>query len=136
MNNKKFPYPTSRKFITVYGREGCIYCKNMKNLLQEIYPGKQKKSYKYIDVNELIEKGLIKDFEEFKKKMNIFIGDYGLLPLVFIKTEFIGGYDNFCQIMMSFGEQNVSSKKLIDNKFLNAEKELKKKLQKSNKCKK
>jgi glutaredoxin-related protein len=49
----------------------------------------------YHDIDELINKGLAKSFEDFKKKMKPFINNYDMVPMVFIRGEFIGGHDDF-----------------------------------------
>jgi len=77
----------------------------------------------YHDIDELINKGLAKSFADFKRKMNPFINNYDMVPMVFIGDQFIGGHDDFVKIFL---KENKTKNKLIviSNDIKKEEKEL------------
>ena len=46
------------------------------------------------DLAKEVENFVLQD-EDFKKKMKPFINNYDMVPMVFIRGEFIGGHDDF-----------------------------------------
>ncbi len=143
---KEFPYPSQKFDLIVYGRKGCNYCEKTKKFIN--YMQKQDKvSYIYHDIFEIIDSGQAKDINDFKKKMKPFIGDFSTVPMIFIGSNFHGGYDTFCDIILKIKLGKTSDDKewekirkifLKDSEKNNETKNLKKKilekLNKSNKC--
>lgn len=107
MINANFPYPLKTDNLTIYGIKGCPYCEKMKDIAENI------RGSVYHDIDELINKGLAKSFDDFKRKMKPFINNYDMVPMVFIRGDFIGGYDNFMK-----GVKNIN----INNKLRNNKK--------------
>ena len=106
MTNRNFPYPLKTNKLTVYGRKGCPYCAKMKDIAENI------RGSVYHDIDELINKGFAKSFADFKRKMNPFINNYDMVPMVFIGDNFIRGYDDFMK-----GAKNINmNNKLRNNK--------------------
>jgi glutaredoxin len=94
-NSKKFPYPDSKHYIYVYGKKDCPYCIATEALLKE-----KNLDYKYYKIEDLIQKGIIKNSIDFMKIMNKYIGyQYKTVPMIFINMKFIGGYDNFLKLL-------------------------------------
>lgn len=117
MTNRNFPYPLKTNKLTVYGIKGCPYCAKMKDIAENI------RGSVYHDIDELINKGLAKSFADFKRKMNPFINNYDMVPMVFIEDKFIGGHDDFLKI---FSKENKNKNKLsvVSNNIKNEEKKL------------
>lgn len=138
MKYKEFPYPSKLKMITVYGREGCKYCEKMKSFLKKFYFYNSNK-YEYHDIFQIIDDKQAKDVTDFKKKMKIFMGDFSTVPIVFVRGNFIGGYDNFCKLIYDFAtneEKNSIIKILGSVEEFELLKKIKNKLKnKNNKCK-
>jgi glutaredoxin len=105
MTNRNFPYPLKTNKLTVYGIKGCPYCAKMKDIAENI------RGSVYHDIDELINKGLAKSFADFKRKMNPFINNYDMVPMVFIGDNFIGGHDDFMK-----GAKTINMNKLRNNK--------------------
>lgn len=117
MTNRNFPYPLKTNKLTVYGIKDCPYCAKMKDIAENI------RGSVYHDIDELINKGLAKSFEDFKRKMKPFINNYDMVPMVFIRGEFIRGHDDFLKI---FSKENKNKNKLsvVSNDIKKEEKEL------------
>ncbi len=105
MTNSNFPYPLKTNKLTIYGIKGCPYCAKMKDIAENI------RGSIYHDIDELINKGLAKSFADFKRKMNPFINNYDMVPMVFIGDNFIGGHDDFMK-----GAKTINMNKLRNNK--------------------
>jgi len=124
MMNHDFPYPLKTNKLTVYGIKGCPYSAKMKDIAENI------RGSVYHDIDELINKGLAKSFEDFKKKMKPFINNYDMVPMVFIGDNFIGGHDNFMKVAKNININNKlrNNKKnalsVISNDIKKEEKEL------------
>jgi len=121
MMNRDFPYPLKTNNLTIYGRKGCPYCEKMKDISENV----QKSVYH--DIDELINKGLTKSFEDFKKKMKPFINNYDMVPMVFIRGEFIGGHDDFVKGITNNLKKNNKKKNslsVISNDIKKEETEL------------
>jgi len=120
MTNRNFPYPLKTNKLTVYGIKGCPYCAKMKDIAENI------RGSVYHDIDELINKGLAKSFEDFKRKMNPFINNYDMVPMVFIGDQFIGGHDEFIKGINKRGKTNYKKNSLsvVSNDIKKEEKEL------------
>jgi glutaredoxin len=118
MMNRNFPYPLKTNNLTVYGIKGCPYCAKMKDIAENI------RGSIYHDIDELINKGLAKSFEDFKRKMNPYINNYDMVPMVFIRGEFIGGHDEFVKGIKNHKNNKKNSVSVISNDIKKEEKEL------------
>ena len=118
MTNRNFPYPLKTNNLTVYGRKGCPYCAKMKDIAENI------RGSIYHDIDELINKGLSKSFDDFKRKMKPFINNYDMVPMVFIRGDFIGGHDDFMKGAMNKKNNKKNSLSVISNDIKKEEKEL------------
>ena len=120
MINSNFPYPLKTDNLTVYGIKRCPYCAKMKDIAENV------RGSVYHDIDELINKGFAKSFDDFKRKMKPFINNYDMVPMVFIRGEFIGGYDNFVKGMKNH-DKNKNKKNtlsVISNDIKNEEEKL------------
>lgn len=119
MTNRNFPYPLKTNKLTVYGIKGCPYCAKMKDISENI------RGSVYHDIDELINKGLVKSFDDFKIKMKPFINNYDMVPMVFIRGDFIGGHDEFMKgIENHYKNNKKNSLSVISNDIKKEEKEL------------
>lgn len=128
MTNRNFPYPLKTNKLTVYGIKGCPYCAKMKDIAENI------RGSVYHDIDELIKKGFAKSFADFKRKMNPFVNNYDMVPMVFIGDKFIGGHDNFVKgFTDSFSNKDIknyvknnkkNSLSVVSNDIKKEEKEL------------
>ena len=119
MTNRNFPYPLKTNKLTVYGIKGCPYCAKMKDIAENI------RGSVYHDIDELIKKGFAKSFADFKRKMNPFVNNYDMVPMVFIGDKFIGGHDEFVKGIKNHVENNKkNSLSVVSNDIKNEEKEL------------
>ena len=115
MTNRNFPYPLKTNKLTVYGRKGCPYCAKMKDIAENI------RGSIYHDIDELINKGLSKSFDDFKRKMKPFINNYDMVPMVFIGDNFIGGHDNFVKVFAdNFANKGIKIKNYVKNNKKNS----------------
>jgi len=133
---RRFPFPLSTNSVTVYGRSTCPYCQKMKEIVDNINKSREKiniykkqfkdpskltiNKAKYYDIEELIKNNYAKDYNDFRSKLEIFIGDYPTVPLVFIDGIFIGGYDDFVDI--SKEKARFVKKELLKNEYKNNKK--------------
>ena len=122
MTNRNFPYPLKTDNITVYGRDGCPYCMKMKDIAENV------SGSVYYDIDDLIKKGIVKSFNDFKRKMKPFIDEYDMVPIVFTNDIFIGGYDNFIEQISKKSSENEIGKiqKKKNTLLINSNKEIKK----------
>lgn len=119
MTNRNFPYPLKTNKLTVYGIKGCPYCAKMKDIAENV------RGSVYHDIDELIKKGLAKSFADFKRKMNPFINNYDMVPMVFIGDKFIGGHDDFLKGIENHSKNNKkNSLSVVSNDIKKEEKEL------------
>ena len=118
MTNRNFPYPLKTNNLTVYGIKGCPYCAKMKDIAENI------RGSVYHDIDELINKGFAKSFDDFKRKMNPFINNYDMVPMVFIRGEFIGGHDEFVKGIKNHKNNKKNTVSVISNDIKKEEKEL------------
>jgi len=135
---KEFPYPQKTMEVTVYGRPGCPYCDKMKDFLKFLYPNNRGRNYVYYNIFDIIDNGLARDISDFRRKMKIYIGEYSTVPIVFIKGDFKGGYDNFCKIVydrLPKDDRNIYKKIFAEKTNLNNKKKIINKLDKCEKIK-
>ena len=124
MTNRNFPYPLKTNKLTIYGIKGCPYCAKMKDIAENV------RGSVYHDIDEVINKGLAKSFADFKVIMKPFINKYDMVPMVFIRGEFIGGHDDFMKGVKTINMNNKlrNNKKntlsVISNDIKKEEKEL------------
>lgn len=119
MTNRNFPYPLKTNNLTIYGIKGCPYCAKMKDIAENV------RGSVYHDIDELIKKDLAKSFADFKRKMNPFINNYDMVPMVFIRGEFIGGHDEFIKGIKNHVKNNKkNSLTVVSNDIKKEEKEL------------
>ena len=118
MTNRNFPYPLKTNNLTVYGRKGCPYCAKMKDIAENI------RGSIYHDIDELINKGLSKSFDDFKRKMKPFINNYDMVPMVFMGDNFIGGHDNFIEKFSILNNKKKNTLSITSNDIKKEEKEL------------
>lgn len=116
--NRNFPFPLKTDNLTIYGIKGCPYCAKMKDIAENV------RGSIYHDIDELINKGLAKSFEDFKRKMKPFINNYDMVPMVFIRGDFIGGHDDFMKGVMNKKNHKKNSLSVISNDIKKEEKEL------------
>lgn len=109
---KRFPYPLKTIRVTAFGREFCPYCQRLKLFLEQLYPNDLSSNYKYYDIDKLIANKQAKDFDDFRKKLEPFIGDYQTIPIIFIHGEFVGGFDQFSEIITTIVRKHYSSNKV------------------------
>ena len=107
MINRDFPYPLKTNKLTIYGRKGCPYCAKMKDISENV------RGSVYHDIDELINKGFAKSFADFKVIMKPFINKYDMVPMVFIRGEFIGGHDDFMKGVKTINRNNKLRNNLI-----------------------
>lgn len=110
----RFPHPLKTKFITVYGREYCPYCQKLKLFLQEFYGKRYDKEVRYYDIDQILQEQRAKDYDDFKLKMQPFMGSYSRIPAIFLYGEFFGGYDAFFNLMSKMAIETKSKKKITD----------------------
>ena len=117
--NRNFPYPLKTDNLTIYGIKGCPYCAKMKDIAENV------RGSVYHDIDELINKGFAKSFDDFKRKMKPFINNYDMVPMVFIRGDFIGGHDDFMKGSMNKkNNKKKNSLSVISNNIKKEEKEL------------
>ena len=119
MKNRNFPYPLKTDNLTVYGIKGCPYCAKMKDIAENV------RGSVYHDIDELINKGFVKSFADFKRIMKPFINNYDMVPMVFIEGGFIGGHDNFIKgIKKRIKNNNKNTLSITSNSIKKEETEL------------
>ena len=118
MINSNFPYPLKTNNITVYGIKRCPYCAKMKDIAENV------RGSVYHDIDELINKGFAKSFDDFKRKMKPFINNYDMVPMVFIRGVFIKGYDDFMKEAKNIKNNKKNSLSVISNDIKKEEKVL------------
>ena len=94
------PMPSEDIEYTVYGTTWCPFCIKAKKLLRTIPDIKSV----YINIEKYT------TVTNFKQQMAEMTNDYKTIPIIFNKTEFIGGYTDLCKLLES---KNVIDKKEI-----------------------
>jgi glutaredoxin len=99
-----FPYPPQvipkniTSIYTIYGTKNCKNCVKIKEFFKKFVKNTKKIIMQYYDIDDLIQKEIIKNYLEFQEKMEPFIKDHRTVPIIFINDEFIGGYSDFMAI--------------------------------------
>ena len=99
-----FPYPPQvipkniTSIYTIYGTKNCKNCVKIKEFFKKFVKKNKKIIMQYYDIDDLIQKEIIKNYLEFQEKMEPFIKDHRTVPIIFINDEFIGGYSDFMAI--------------------------------------
>lgn len=125
-----FPYPPQvipnniTSIYTIYGTKNCENCTKIKEFFNKKFKKTKKVIVKYYDIDELIQKKIIKNYREFQEKMEPFINNHKTVPIIFINDAFIGGYDSFMELYKQINPTNINSLKT------NKEKEIDKLIQK------
>ena len=118
MTNRNFPYPLKTNKLTIYGIKGCPYSAKMKDIAENV------RGAVYHDIDELINKGFIKTFNEFKRKMKPFINNYDMVPIIFIEDEFIRGYSDFVKLYSKINNKKKNTLLIVSNEIKKEENEL------------
>jgi glutaredoxin len=126
-----FPYPPQvipkniTSIYTIYGTKNCEYCTKIKKFFKKFFKTTKKIIIRYYDIDDLIEKKIIKNLLEFQEKMEPFIKNYKTFPIIFINDEFIGGYSDFIMIFEELKNKKKISPTIVNNlKKNNKDKEL------------
>jgi glutaredoxin len=112
-----FPYPPQiipsniSTIYTIYGTKNCENCTKIKEFFKKKFKKSKKIVVKYYDIDDLIQKKIIKNFSEFQEKMEPFIHNYKTVPIIFINDLFIGGYSEFMDFL-----KNLKSNKKLNKK--------------------
>ena len=99
-----FPYPPQvipkniTSIYTIYGTKNCKNCVKIKEFFKKFVKNTKKIIMQYYDIDDLIQKEIIKNYLEFQEKMEPFIKGHRTVPIIFINDEFIGGYSDFMAI--------------------------------------
>jgi glutaredoxin len=130
-----FPYPPQiipnniTSIYTIYGKKDCEYCDKIK----EFFANKIKKTRKiiirYYDIDELIQKKIIKNYLEFHEKMIPFIYNHITVPIIFVNSQFIGGYDDFMEIFIKLEANKKKNSSIVNSLKMNKEKDIDKIIQ-------
>jgi len=124
-----FPYPPQvipkniTSIYTIYGTKNCKNCVKIKEVIKRIVKTTKKIILRYYDIDDLIQKKIIKNYLEFQEKMEPFIKDHRTVPIIFINDLFIGGYSDFMAIFEKFKNNKKISPTIINDLKNNNEKE-------------
>lgn len=124
-----FPYPTQiipnniSSIYTIYGKKDCENCQKLKEFLENKLKSR-KVIIKYHDIDELIQKKIIKNYREFHEKMLPFIHNHKTVPILFLNGEFIGGYNDFLDVFKKLEENKKIKSSNINQLKTNEEKEI------------
>ena len=117
-----FPYPPQiipnniSTIYTIYGKKDCVLCNKIKEFFENKFKKTRKIIMRYYDIDELIQKKIIKNYREFQEKMKPFIHNHKTVPIIFVNDQFIGGYDDFMEIYKKVNPTNINSLKTNDDK--------------------
>jgi glutaredoxin len=124
-----FPYPPQvipeniTSIYTIYGTKNCKNCVKIKTFLKKIVKNTKKIIMRYYDIDDLIQKKIIKNYLEFQEKMKPFIKDHRTVPIIFVNDLFIGGYSDFMAIFEKLKNNKKISPTIINDLKNNNEKE-------------
>lgn len=85
---RRFPFPRKNISIIIYGCENCPFCLEAKKYLDNLG-----KKYVYYDLDKIVKFKLAKSKKEVLEKLKDKIGNYHYIPIIFLKGEFIGGFN-------------------------------------------
>jgi len=109
-----FPYPPQvipnniTSIYTIYGTKNCEYCTKIKEFFNKKFKKPKKVIVKYYDIDELIQKKIIKNYREFQENMKPFIHNHSTVPIIFMNDQFIGGYDSFLELYKKINPSNIN----------------------------
>jgi glutaredoxin len=121
-----FPYPPQvipkniTSIYTIYGTKNCEYCTKIKEFFKKIFKTTKKIIIRYYDIDDLIEKKIIKNFLEFQEKMEPFINNYKTFPIIFVNDILVGGYDDFMQLYKKIIPTNINRLKTTKEKEIDS----------------
>lgn len=131
-----FPYPPQvipkniNSIYTIYGTKNCKNCVKIKEFFIKFVKNTKKIIMQYYDIDDLIQKKIIKNYLEFQEKMEPFIKDHKTVPIIFINDQFIGGYSDFMAIFEKLKNKKKINPAIINDLKNDREKELDKLIQK------
>ena len=131
-----FPYPPQvipkniNSIYTIYGIKNCKNCVKIKEFFIKFVKKTKKIIMQYYDIDDLIQKKIIKNYLEFHEKMEPFIKGHKTVPIIFINDEFIGGYSDFMKYFEKLKNNKKINSTIINDLKNNREKELDKLIQK------
>lgn len=131
-----FPYPPQvipkniNSIYTIYGTKNCKNCVKIKEFFIKFVKKTKKIIMQYYDIDDLIQKKIIKNYLEFQEKMEPFIKDHRTVPIIFINDQFIGGYSDFMAIFEKLKNNKKISPTIINDLKNDEEKEFEKLIQK------
>jgi glutaredoxin len=117
-----FPYPPQvipnniTSIYTIYGTKNCENCTKIKEFFNKKFKKSKTVIVKYYDIDELIQKKIIKNYTEFQEKMEPFIHNHKTVPIIFLNDSFVGGYDDFMQLYKQINPTNINSLKSTKEK--------------------
>ena len=124
-----FPYPPQvipkniTSIYTIYGTKNCKNCVKIKEFFKKFVKTTKKIIMRYYDIDDLIQKKIIKNYKEFQEKMEPFIKDHRTVPIIFINDLFIGGYSDFMAIFEKLKNNKKISSNIVNDLKNNKEKE-------------
>lgn len=131
-----FPYPPQVipddiiSIYTIYGTKNCENCNKIKEFFKKKFKKSKKIVVKYYDIDDLIQKKIIKNYTEFQEKMESFIHNYKTVPMIFINDFFVGGYDVFMEYLKKLESNKKLKKTNINSLKTYNEKEIENLIQK------
>lgn len=131
-----FPYPPQiipkniTSIYTIYGTKNCKNCVKIKEFFIKFVKNTKKIIMQYYDIDDLIQKKIIKNYLDFQEKMEPFIKGHKTVPIIFINDQFIGGYSDFMAIFEKLKNKKKINPAIINDLKNDREKELDKLIQK------
>ena len=125
-----FPYPPQvipnniTSIYTIYGTKNCENCTKIKDFFKKFVKTSKKIIMRYYDIDELIKKKIIKNYLEFKEKMEPFINNHSTVPIIFVNDEFIGGYSDFINLFEKLKNNKKISPTIVNSLKSNKDKEI------------
>jgi len=125
-----FPYPPQiipsniSTIYTIYGTKNCENCTKIKEFFKKKFKKSKKIVVKYYDIDDLLQKKIIKNYREFQEKMEPFIHNYKTVPIIFINDLFIGGYSEFMEFLKKLESNKILKKTNINSLKSTTEKDI------------
>ena len=130
-----FPYPPQiipsniSTIYTIYGKKDCEYCDKIKEFFAKYIKKTRKIIVRYYDIDELIQKKIIKNYREFQEKMKPFIYNHKTVPIIFFNDQFVGGYDDFIELYKKIEASKKIKSSVVNSLKTNEDKEIDKLVQ-------